>query len=451
MASNIIQVITIIENLASENILLVDANLYILPHIDSNLKGKGEEYIYELVKTLNSKVKNSLVVFFVQGNAINKGSTLINKLKELLNIYGIDLEKLNYLWYDLALTEPFSTLKTKIILEYQSWSFQQQTMFNFEAKQFVDHAIEHIHRYLSSHGHNTLVVSEDKDVSLSRKRIGFQSYESVSNIIISNIRIVDMDDRSFNLKGVESPGGSSNQSPRNFGEHKSENKDVAKVFEDLDIEEGSEHLVSELGQTRSLSLGSEAGSSGSMLGSEAGPSGSMLGSEAGPSGSLAVAGTRVIRGGRGGRERGGRGRGGRGRGIIDPSYIQQKFNKILSDLKTASSINEIEEALENASVYKDKEEIKVEITDKVTLLSDINKVISDLKKARQKEEISEALEKAYEYENIKEVKFEINNVKALMSILDLLPSYEPEQPNPDAPYYGSTENLVSKLLQFLNS
>ena len=151
MASNIIQIITIIENLASENILLVDANLYILPYIDAKLKGRGEEYIYRLIETLNEKAGKSLVVFFVQGNSQNNGKYLMNELSKITELLGnIDIDRLNYLWYDLALIESFTSFRRKIQSEYQLWNDNQRKFFDSEAKQFVDHAIDYVYRYFIS-------------------------------------------------------------------------------------------------------------------------------------------------------------------------------------------------------------------------------------------------------------------------------------------------------------
>ena len=81
MGSNVIQIINVIELKAIDKILLVDANLYVLPHIDRNLKGKGKskKYIDSLSETLK-QAGDSFVVFFVQGNSKNTGKYLMDEL-----------------------------------------------------------------------------------------------------------------------------------------------------------------------------------------------------------------------------------------------------------------------------------------------------------------------------------------------------------------------------------
>jgi hypothetical protein len=147
---------------------LVDANLYILPHIDERLGGSNN--IKKLIKQFKN-VGNSLIVFFVQGNSENKGHKLIDKMDELLQENGIDLKKLNYLWYDLSFIDNWDVFKRRIYYQYQKWSPFERTLFDNEARQFVDHCIEYIYRELDADGYHLYILSEDEEVKHTKKRV----------------------------------------------------------------------------------------------------------------------------------------------------------------------------------------------------------------------------------------------------------------------------------------
>jgi hypothetical protein len=87
-----------------------------------------------------------------------------------------------------------------------------------------------------------------------------------------------------------------------------------------------------------------------------------------------------------------------------------------------------------------------EITESSTIKQKLDKILSDLKMARSPEEIRRAVLNAKQYQDIKEIKDAMNNAKMLSLIINDLYSLNPRQANTS---YRSTENLVSKLLQFL--
>lgn len=86
-------------------------------------------------------------------------------------------------------------------------------------------------------------------------------------------------------------------------------------------------------------------------------------------------------------------------------------------------------------------------TNRAPIEQKFDKIISDLKIARSKEEIRKALLNASPYKHIKRVSYEMNNAEALLSVLS---SLDTEPVDPNSPSYGSTENTISKLLSFLN-
>lgn len=216
------------ENKDTTQIVLIDANLYILPWV-TNLLGKQH---FERLKTLPKKIlmnyarnrakssytstPKTIIALFVQGNADNSGEYLATSfIQKFYSDFGSMINsELNvlWMWFDLQLKYGALDLRSRLSRVFRNENPEE---IDNKVQQFVDYAITRVKNDLVENGMNTLLLSEDKEVKSGKKQETSEvlKLNSIPHRIVAEVEIREMDEDSRAVSNVASPQTSPTSAP----------------------------------------------------------------------------------------------------------------------------------------------------------------------------------------------------------------------------------------------